>query len=139
MRRHHRTVPLFLGVFVGLSATVVLASVRLVPTIAFDFIVVDAVLKAGRYTFEIPSNRTDMILIQSSDRRVTQRAQQESLRAGGRAPQHKMVFTRYGDQRFLSQIWIAGDRFVRQIKRCAMEEKLIASGQEGTPVAIVMK
>jgi hypothetical protein len=139
MNRHRRTLPLLFGVFVGLSATAVLASVRLAPTIPFDFIVADAVLKAGKYTFEIPANRADPIVIRSSDRRVTQRAQQESLRAGGRTPADKMVFTRYGDQRFLSQIWIAGDKFMRQITRCSMEEKLIASGQEGTPVAIVMR
>jgi hypothetical protein len=139
MKRQRRTVPLLLGVFVGLSATAVLASVRLVPTIPFDFIVADAVLHAGQYSFEIPANRADAIVIRSSDRRVTQRAQQESLRVGGRTPEHKMVFTRYGDQRFLSQIWIAGDKFVRQIRRCSMEERLIASGQEGTPVAIVLR
>jgi len=130
---------MLLGAFAWLSATAVLASVRLVPTIPFDFIVADAVLHAGQYTFEISSNRADAIVIRSSDRRVTQRAQQESLRAGGRTPAHKMVFTRYGDQRFLSQIWIAGDKFMRQITKCSMEEKLIASGQEGTPVAIVLR
>jgi hypothetical protein len=139
LNRHRRTLPLLFGVFVGLSATAVLASVRLAPTIPFDFIVADAVLQAGKYTFEIPANRADAIVIRSSDRRVTQRVQQESLRAGGRTPEHKMVFTRYGEQRFLSQIWIAGDKFMRQIARCSMEEKLIASGQEGTPVAIVMR
>jgi hypothetical protein len=139
MKRQRRTVPLLLGVSVCLSATAVLASSRLVATIPFDFIVSDAVLPAGRYSFEVPASRGDKIVIRSSDRRVTQSAPQESLRAPGRTPEDKMTFTRYGDQRFLSQIWIAGDKFVRQIPRCSMEEKLIASGQEGTPVTMVLR
>ena len=139
MKRQRRTVPLLLGLFVGLSATAVLASSRLVATIPFDFIVGDAVLHAGRYVFEVPASRGDKIVIQSSDRRVTQRAEQESIRVGGRTPEDKMTFMRYGDQRFLSQIWIAGDKFVRQIARCSMEEKLIASGQEGAPVTMVLR
>jgi hypothetical protein len=139
MKRQRRTVPLLLGVFVGLSATAVLASGRLVATLPFDFIVADAVLHAGQYVFEVPASRGDKIVIRSSDRRVTQNVQQENLRVGGRIPENKMTFTRYGDQRFLSQIWMAGDKFVRQITRCSMEEKLIASGQEGTPVNIVLR
>jgi hypothetical protein len=139
MKRQRSTVPLLLGVFVGLSATAVLASSRLVVTLPFEFIVSDAVLPAGKYVFEVPASRGDKIVIRSSDRRVTQSVPQESHPAGGRTPEDKMTFTRYGDQRFLSQIWIAGDKFVRQITKCSMEEKLIASGQEGTPVTIVLR
>ena len=139
MKRQRRTVPLLLGVFVGLSATGVLASSRLAVTLPFDFVVGDAVLQAGKYVFEIPASRGDKIVIRSSDRRVNQSVEQESLRASGRNPEDRMTFTRYGDQRFLSQIWIAGDKFVRQIPRCSTEEKLIASGQEGAPVTIVLR
>ena len=139
MKRQRWTVPLLLGVFVGLPATAVLGSSRLVATVPFDFIVGDAVLHAGKYVFEVPASRGDKIMIRSSDRRVTQSAPQESLRAPGRTPEDKLTFTRYGDQRFLSQIWIAGDKFVRQISRCSMEERLIASGQEGTPVNMVLR
>ena len=139
MRRQRRTIPLLAGLFVGLSATAVLSSSRLVVTIPFDFIVGDAVLPAGKYTFEVPASRGDKIVIRSSDRRVTQSTEQDSLRAAGRNPEDKMTFTRYGDQRFLSQIWLAGDKFVRQIPRCSTEDKLVASGQEGAPVAIVLR
>lgn len=139
MKRQRWTAPLLLGVFFGLSATAVFATSRLVATIPFDFIVGDTVLHAGKYTFEVPASRGDKIVIRSSDRRVTQSADQESLRAPGRTPEDKMTFTRYGDQRFLSQIWIAGDKFVRQIPKCSTEEKLIASGQEGAPVTMVLR
>lgn len=139
MKRLSRTVSLFLGVFVGLSVAAVLASGRLVPSIPFDFIVADTVLRAGQYIFEIPAGTADQIVIRASDRRVAQRARQETMRVDSRPPENKMIFTRYGDQHFLSQIWIAGDRFVRQITKCSMEEKLMASGQQGTPVTIVLR
>ena len=127
MKRQHRTVSLLLGVCIGLSATAALASSRLVVTLPFEFVVADAVMPAGQYSFEVPASRGDKIVVRSSDRRLTQSVAQEALPAG-RIPENKMTFTRYGDQRFLSQISIAGEKFVRQITKCSMEEKLIASG-----------
>ena len=81
---------------------------RTVTNIPFDFIVGNRALAAGQYTIE-PRERSygSLWLIRSTNNSaavfvITIRVSSEAEEKG------KLVFHKYGDQLFLSQIWIPG-------------------------------
>jgi hypothetical protein len=73
--------------------------------IRFDFQVGDKVLPAGEYTVRRMSAST--LLIQSADGRERLVAQTwNKIDGSGKATRVKLVFHQYGDQYFLSQVWM---------------------------------
>lgn len=105
--------------------------------IPFDFAVGDTKLPAGNYTLQriALTSSFDRIVIKSADGRGdshtvmtmpnrTTEVQKES----------KLVFNRYGDQYFLSQVWMAGsdtgrDLFQSRTERNLAKESLLAKSK----------
>lgn len=106
-----------------------------VLNIPFDFIVQGKTLPAGEYTIEPNRRDYDKVwLVRSKDGRAsvlftTTRVQSRETQEGA-----KLIFNRYGDQYFLSQIWTAGansgrelltNRRERELARNAIERKTV--------------
>ena len=51
----------------------------------------------------------------------------------------KLVFHRYGDRYFLSQVWIAGDPAGRELFRSAKERRLVQTATARTTVVLIAK
>jgi len=108
--------------------------------IPFSFTVGEKTLPAGEYSFEPNRKDSDLVwLVQSRDGDVTALFTTTAVRATETQEKAKLVFHKYGDQYFLSQIWTQGETagrelliqgFERQLAKDAIERQMIvlASG-----------
>jgi len=79
--------------------------------IPFDFAVDETKLPAGNYTLRrfISTSSADQLVIQNAEARVGMRTGiTRPNRASEIQRKSKLVFNRYGEQYFLSQVWMAG-------------------------------
>ncbi len=118
-----------LGVFAMLMASV---PVRAQSTtvvgrvnIPFSFIINNRTIPAGEYTIERPLQGTDQaILIRRGDGRAIGMFLTHSVQTSASSDLGKLVFHRYGDQYFLSQVWTGGDNVGLELTRSRRERVL---------------
>jgi len=113
--------------------------------IPFDFAFGETKLPAGNYTLRrivLPSSY-DRVVIQSADGSGDSHTGMTRPNRTSEAPkQSNIVFNRYGDQYFLSQLWIAGSDTGRDLfqsrneRNLAMESKLTRSKSEHQKVVL---
>ena len=80
---------------------------RVVAQIPFDFVVEDKTLAAGDYLFGAIDQAGETIAICNRAGDSTLRLALRTER-GGRDTRAKLIFHRYGNTYFLSQVWMAG-------------------------------
>lgn len=75
--------------------------------VPYAFIVGDKELPAGRYSIHrSPLGLEDVLVIESADRKISQDFRMKIFLSKESATEDKkLIFAKYGDQRFLSQIW----------------------------------
>lgn len=74
--------------------------------IPFEFSAGDKEIPVGRYTIRRSPQGADVLMIQSKDGRISQQIRMKIFYSNESATESKkLIFTRYGDKRFLSQIW----------------------------------
>ena len=107
--------------------------------IPFDFAFGETRLPAGNYTLRrvvLPSSY-DRVVIQSADGRGdTRTVMTRPNRTSEVQKQSNLVFNRYGDQYFLSQVWMAGsdtgrDLFQSRNERNLARESKLARSKSG--------
>jgi hypothetical protein len=113
--------------------------------IPFDFAFGETRLPAGTYTLRrivLPSSY-DRVVIQSADGRGnTLTVMTRPNRNSEVSKQSNLVFNRYGDQYFLSQVWMAGSDTGRDLfqsrneRNLAKESKLARSKTDHQKVAL---
>ena len=105
--------------------------------IPFDFAFAETKLPAGNYTLRrivLPSSY-DRLVIQSADGSGDSHTGMTRPNRTSEAPkQSNIVFNRYGDQYFLSQVWMAGsdtgrDLFQSRNERNLAKESKLARGK----------
>lgn len=110
----------------GQSAQAVIANVP------FEFKVGDKALPAGEYTVRAITAGGDALAIRSPNSGAVRLSQSiETLKASEKG---KLVFHRYGDTYFLSQVWAPGERMGRQLLKSKGERTI-----EGQLAAIPSK
>ena len=78
--------------------------------IPFEFAISGKTLPAGEYIVRrVSSDSPQWLSITSVNARTRQTVLTHKIRSGTHESESKLVFRRYGDQYFLSQIWEAGD------------------------------
>jgi hypothetical protein len=96
-----------------------------VLNIPFNFIVGGKTLPAGEYTVEPNRRDSDKFwLVQSRDGQTSCLFTTMPVRANQTQEETKLVFHRYGDQYFLSQIWTAGANSGRELLMPRLEREL---------------
>jgi hypothetical protein len=126
-----------LGTITTLSFLLVLAAVsvnaqqlsesKITVNIPFEFVVGETTFPAGQYSLlRIVSNSSaDQLLIRSEDRSVdTPTGITRPNRGSEIQKRSSLVFNRYGDQYFLSQVWTAGSDTGRELFRSRSERNL---------------
>jgi hypothetical protein len=101
---------------------------RVTATIPFDFNVQKQILPAGTYV--VTQVRDGLYQIQSEDRRGPM-ASMQTVTLGsytGTGNETKLVFNKYGDQYFLSQIWATGQPQGRAVLKSHAERELAKKG-----------
>jgi len=123
-----------------------LSEERIMVNIPFDFAVGETKLPAGKYTLRriISTSSADQLLIQNAETRVDMRTGITSPnRASEVQRESKLIFNRYGEQYFLSQVWMAGSDTGRDLfqsrneRNLAKESTLAKAKREHQRVALI--
>jgi len=83
------------------------AQTALQANVPFNFIVAGKTLPAGEYTIRSLDTIQKVLVIRGSDQ--SQMVMANSCASANPSETSKLVFHRYGDRYFLSQIWTAGN------------------------------
>ncbi len=108
-----------------------------VLNIQFNFIVGGKTLPAGEYTVE--PNKKDsrnVWLVQSKEGNASALFTTLPVRANQTQEETKLVFHKYGDQYFLSQIWTPGGNTGRELLMPRIERELAKNGIEREKVVV---
>jgi hypothetical protein len=109
---------LFVVLLVGMTLTVKSAFGQSTARvrIPFDFSIGSSALPAGEYTVSALSAENDAVLaIRSLDGGHQMFVQTISTESGKTSNENRLIFHRYGDQYFLSQIWVGGQAVGRML------------------------
>jgi hypothetical protein len=115
-------VVLLAAVMVGES---VAQSVRMTADVPFEFIVNGSTLAPGQYTiqsFGAADGKT--LLVRNADKNENATVNSIGIQSRDSARQTKLVFHRYGNHYFLSQVWIAGNDHGNALPRSHRESEL---------------
>lgn len=122
---------LAIALLVVLSMAVVAVSARaqaslpLTANIPFEFVVGNQTLPAGEYRIErLLSGRPDVLLIRGKDSHALTAVMTMAVLAKDWQAESKLIFNRYGDHYFLSQIWTQGDNSGRELYKTPRETEL---------------
>ena len=106
-------------------------------TIPFDFIVGQKILPAGEYT--VRPNRKDSAnvwLLQSRDGHASTLFTTMPVQASKTQEEAKLVFHKYGEQYFLSQIWTLGDATGRELMTRRLEREVAKNAAERQTIVL---
>ncbi|HEY6384715.1 MAG TPA: hypothetical protein VIX91_03445 [Candidatus Acidoferrum sp.] len=118
-------------VMAGVMALTAMATTRvaqaqeaMVVNIPFDFSAGNKTLPAGEYSVRVRYNDTKMLLIERKDASVTLFVGTNNVVANAPQSESKLIFNRYGDRYFLSQVWNEGDPRGWQLMKTAREKEI---------------
>lgn len=134
-----------MGLFLMLAVVSVSAQSRgkIDVNVPFDFSFDNQTLPAGAYSVRQISQNS--MLIESADgqkRVIAQATGRVQLDANEKASQEKLVFHQYGNQYFLSQVWMVRGSDGRELsqsraeRQAAKEQKLATSGAKPKKVEV---
>jgi hypothetical protein len=106
--------------------------------IPFSFVAGGVHLPAGHYHVYHPGDPY-LIVIEKDDGRARAMAYVHPSATNADESSTKLVFNKYGDQYFLSQVWTEADREVHQCFKCRMEQTLMAQAGRRQLVVIAAK
>jgi hypothetical protein len=114
------------------SAHVAQAQENLVVTIPFDFAAGSANLPAGDYSVKASASNHTVLLINRDNPAVSMILTANAAESTVPQTQSKLVFNRYGDRYFLSQIWAEGNTTGRQLPKSNREKEIAAEARLDT-------
>jgi len=96
----------------------------LVAEVPFEFVVGDKTLASGEYRLSTVTNAADMLMINNAKSR--DRAIRLAIPIGQQnaATSARLVFHRYNNRYFLSEVWVSGDSVGRQLRKSAQERAM---------------
>jgi hypothetical protein len=104
--------------------------------IPFSFSVNKSSLPAGQYEVRaINAAGGRALVIDNRDTNVSMIVLTNAVAKSGYSDKSKLVFKRYGNQYFLSQIWVSGSDTGREFPRSTRETEL---AHNGTPANVVV-
>lgn len=124
MRKQVFTGITMLGLFLTLAVASVQAQTERneVTNIPFKFIVGQNTLPAGEYRVESRTKYSDTVwLIQSTDSHASAVVITTPVRANATQEESKLIFHRYGDLYFLTQVWTVGANVGREFSISSQE------------------
>src|SRR5262245_16457006 len=99
-------------------------TVNLQATVPFSFTVNRATMPSGRYSLRSVNHQGPALAISNLDSKTTNTVLSIACASAKEASKTKLVFHRYGDHYFLSQIWVAGNGRGREIPPSAREKEI---------------
>ncbi len=139
MKKRAFVIASVLALSIMAATQVALAQDSMVVNIPFAFVAGNAALPAGEYRVQKSDRDSSVLLVHCSDPTaaafvVTMPAQQKR----DWQTESKLVFNRYGNRYFLSQVWTAGYRQGRQLSKSPREKELAQSARLETKGEITL-
>lgn len=106
------------------TAQVVHAQQTLVVNIPFEFRTTNATLPAGEYYVERVGRSGDVLAMRNADTNAAAVVMTMPTRAKNGQSESKLVFHRYGNRYFLSQIWESQGGLGRELPKSESEKEL---------------
>jgi hypothetical protein len=107
----------------------------IIANVPFDFVVRNQHFAAGAYSVTV-SRAQGTLLIRGEDNGSATFALSNAAQRGRTETQPTLVFNRYGDHYFLSQVWAYGSDSGRELTRSKMEEEL--ASKTGKPEIVAL-
>jgi hypothetical protein len=124
-------------VIAGMMTLAVLASTRVARAqetmrvnIPFDFVAGNTSLPAGEYSVETSGPTHTLLLIDRKDASTSALIITNAAVSAEPQSESKLIFNRYGDRYFLSQVWTAGYSTGRQLLKSAREKEMAQAKNE---------
>jgi len=117
----------FLLFAVALTLLITTASaqtVKVKANIPFSFVVNRATMPAGEYLVESMDHDGGVLAIRDSHSKTTNLVISNSCESVKAATHTKLIFHRYGDRYFLSQVWIQGNNRGRELRPSDREKEV---------------
>jgi hypothetical protein len=118
-------------VMAGVMALTAMATTRVaqaqetvVVNIPFDFEAGKTMLPAGEYSVKVSNPTHSLILISRKDSTASAFINTNAVVSVNTQTESKLVFNRYGDRYFLSQVWSEGNSQGRQLLKTAREKEI---------------
>jgi hypothetical protein len=133
-------------VMAGVMALTAMATTRvaqaqepLAVNIPFDFVAGNMQLPAGEYMVKVSAPTHTLILISRKDSTASGFINTNAAVSSEPQSESKLVFNRYGDRYFLSQVWTEGNSQGRQLLKSAREKEMsqIAKNETRGQVTLV--
>jgi hypothetical protein len=106
------------------TTRVALAQEALVVNVPFDFVAGNQNLPAGEYSVKVSQTDARIVLIERKDATAAMFIGTNPVVANTIQSESKLVFNRYGDRYFLSQVWNEGNDRGRQLMKTAREKEI---------------
>jgi hypothetical protein len=97
---------------------------RLAVDVPFDFVAGNTPLPAGEYTVQVSAPTHSIILISRKDSNTSAFINTNAAVSSQPQSESKLVFNRYGDRYFLSQVWQEGNAEGRQLLKSGREKEM---------------
>jgi len=111
----------------------------LAVNIPFDFVAGNTQLPAGEYTVRVSAPTHTIILISRKDSATSAFLVTNAAVSAEPQSESKLIFNRYGERYFLSQVWTEGNSQGRQLLKSAREKEMsqIAKNETRGQVTLV--
>jgi hypothetical protein len=100
------------------------AQEAMVVNVPFDFTAGNQNLPAGEYSVKVSQSDARIVLIERKDATAAMFVGTNAVDANKIQSESKLVFNRYGDRYFLSQVWNEGNSRGRQLMKTASEKEI---------------
>lgn len=117
---------LFAALLPVMSTRIVAQNREMVVDIPFNFTVCTQQMPAGKYKVRpITSATTNLLLVRSEAGHFAEITCTRDVQSSKRASEGKLIFNRYGNQYFLTELWFSGEMTGNEVLKSEREEALI--------------
>ena len=99
-------------------------TINLKANVPFSFVVDRTTLPAGEYSVESIANSEGVLTIRGVDTKTARLIMSHACESVKAASHAKLIFHRYGDQYFLSQVWVGGNNRGHELLPSAREKEV---------------
>jgi len=125
---------------IGLAAACLYAGPPITAHIPFPFHVGDSVLPAGSYTTSnIGSDSGTLMVLRSADGKSSVIMLSNPVHPSDGPAQPTLVFNRYQDEYFLSQVWTGSGASGRQLRQSRHEAEMAAAAKRNVRTVVATR
>ena len=111
---------------------------RMTAHIPFGFHVGNSMLPAGEYTVSTDTG-PGLVQLRSADSKSTATVIANAVQTYPAPKDSKLIFTKYGDEYFLSRIWRAGSDTGNELRKSRRETEVAATSRRGIQAVVAGK